>query len=133
MRSEEEIERADLEKPTKQQVLFWDTEKVTLMDAETFEQLELPLELLGESAGYLQEGMIVQLQNYQGSPMLITLPAKSVFEVKEVTPLAPGSAKENRDIPGVLTNGIRVKIPKHIKAGDRIVIEIPTGKYLGKE
>ncbi len=132
MRSDEEIELADLEKPTKQQVLFWDAERVTLMDEATFEQSELALELLGDGAAYLQEGMTVQVSTYQGSPMLIALPTKSVYEVKEVTPLAPGSAKENRDIPGVLTNGVRTRVPKHIKAGDKVVIEIPSGKYLGK-
>ncbi len=133
LRTDEEVERVELEAPASLSVLYWDATNVALMDAATFEQTDMPRALLGSQADYLQEGMLVTVEMYQGTPARISIPARVTFEVAEVTPLATNSAKENRDIPAVLANGLRVKVPKFIKAGDKIVIDTPTGKYVSKE
>jgi len=106
-RTDEDIEQVTLDRPQPLQVLYVDAAAATiaLMDPATFEQVELPLALLGEQAPYAQEGMTLQLQSYQGQPASAALPPKVVLEVAEVTPLPGGSAKENRDIPAVCTNG----------------------------
>jgi elongation factor P len=133
MRTEEEVEKVSLDPPQRLQVLYWDAEKVSFMDSTTFEQTELPLSVLGDPAQFLQEGMIVTVEMYQGQPAIVHMPMKAVFEVKEVTPMPGNSQNEGRDIPAVLSNGVRIKVPKFTKAGDRIVIDIAQAKYLGKE
>ncbi len=110
-----------------------DKATVTVMHPETFEQLELPITLAGDAAAFLEAGMDVQLETFQGEPAAINPPARVVCEVAEVTPLPGGSAKENRDIPAVLTNGVRVRVPKFTKAGDRIVVDTVSGEYISKE
>lgn len=133
MRTEEEINKVELEPPKKLQVLYWDQEKISFMDTVSFEQTELPLTLLGDAASYVQEGMIVTVEMYQGEPAIVHVPQKVVFEIKEVTTMPSNTVKEQRDVPAVLSNGIRVKVPKFIKVGDRVVIDTGSGKYLGKE
>jgi elongation factor P len=136
-RTDEDVEQVALDRPQPLQVLYVDAAAATiaLMDPATFEQVELPLALLGEQAPYAQEGMTLLMQSYQGQPASATLPPKVVLEVAEVTPLPGGSAKESRDIPAVCTNGVRVKVPKFTKVGDRILVDTrpeTLGEYLGK-
>jgi elongation factor P len=133
LRTDEEVERVQLEQPKKYQVLFWDKEKVTVMEPTTFEQLELPVGLMGDVGVYLEEGMLVTVQTYQGEAAGVTVPQKVVCEVAEVTENPAGSARDNRDISAVLTNGVKIKVPKFIKPGDRIIVDTTTGKYVSKE
>ena len=98
-------------------------------------QVELPLALFGEQAPFVQPDLVVALQTYQGAPASLSVPPKVAMEVAEVTPLAVGSAKENRDVPAVTTNGFRLKVPKHTKPGDIILVDTRSetiGTYLGK-
>ena len=138
-RVDEDVEQVTLDRPQPLQVLYVDAAAdpatLALMDPATFEQVELPLALLGAQAPYVQEGMTLQLQSYQGQPASASLPPKVVLEVAEVTPLPGGSAKESRDIPAVCTNGVRIKVPKFTKVGDRILVDTrleTLGEYLGK-
>ena len=134
-RVDEDVERVELDKPQALQVLYVEGDSLALMDPSSFEQVELPLALLGEQAPFVQEGMTIQLQLYQGLPASAALPPKVVLEVAEVVPLPGGSAKENRDIPALCTNGVRVKVPKFTKVGDKIVVDTrpeSLGAYLGK-
>jgi len=133
MRTEEEVNKVELEQPKKLQVLYWDQEKISFMDTVTFEQSELPLSLLGDASSYVQEGMIVTVEMYLGEPAIVHIPPKVVFEIKEVTSVPAGTVKESREVPAVLSNGVRVKVPKFIKPGDRVVIDTTSGKYVGKE
>lgn len=132
MRTDEAIEKATLDTPKKLQVLYFDKTTMALMDPETFEQSELPLAALGDQAVYLQEGMDVRMEYYKGVPATVSIPNKVAIEVVEVTPLAASTAKENRDIPAVLSNGLRAKVPKFTKAGDKVFISTLDGTYLGK-
>jgi elongation factor P len=134
-RVDEDVEQVELDRPQALQVLYVEGETLALMDPVSFEQHELPLALLGAQAPFVQAGMALTLQSYQGQPASATLPPKVVLEVAEVTPLPGGSAKESRDIPAVCTNGVRVKVPKFTKVGDRILVDTrleTLGAYVGK-
>jgi elongation factor P len=132
-RTEEEVERVQLEPAKKYQVLYWDAERVTVMEPNTFDQLELPVSLIGDASVYLQEGLNVTVQTYQGEAAGVYVPQKVPCEIAEVTENPPGSAKDNREIAAVLTNGVKVKVPKFIKPGDKVIIDTTTGKYVSKE
>jgi elongation factor P len=134
-RVDEDIEQVALDRPVSMQVLYIDGDVLALMNRTTFEQVEVPLQLLGQQAPYVQEGLTVSLQTYQGSPASVTLPPKVTLEVKEVTALPSGSAKENRDITCLTTSGLRLKVPKFTKAGDHILVDTrleTLGEYIGK-
>ena len=134
-RVDEDVEQIALDRPVPMQVLYVDGDVLALMNSTSFEQVEVPLQLLGQQAPYVQEGLTVTLQNYQGSPASVTLPAKVTLTVKEVTALPSGSAKENRDISCVTTTGLRIKVPKFTKAGDLILVDTRPenlGEYIGK-
>ena len=115
------------------QVLYWDSENMSLMNPVTFEQTELPLAILGEQAIYLQDNMTVVVEKYKGAPANISLPTKVSFEVIEVTPLPSNSTNNNRDIPAKLSNGMNMRVPKFIKVGDKVTLATEDGRYLGKE
>jgi elongation factor P len=134
-RVDEDVEQVELDRPVSMQVLYVDGDVLALMNATTFEQVEVPLQLLGQQAPYVQEGLQVSLQTYQGTPASVTLPQKVTLEVKEVTALPSGSAKENRDISCVTTTGLRIKVPKFTKVGDLILVDTrpeTLGEYIGK-
>jgi elongation factor P len=134
-RVDEDVEQVELDRPVSMQVLYVDGDILALMNATTFEQVEVPLQLLGQQAPYVQEGLQVSLQTYQGTPASVTLPPKVTLEVKEVTALPSGSAKENRDISCVTTTGLRIKVPKFTKVGDLILVDTrpeTLGEYIGK-
>lgn len=99
----------------------------------TFEQTEMPISILGDQAQYLHEGLTVTLEMYKGAPATVALPSRLTFEVVEVDSLPSGSVKENRDVPALLENGLRVRMPKHVKKGEKIILDTSDGKYVGKE
>jgi elongation factor P len=136
MRTDEAVEKAAMDASKKAQVLYWDKSTVTAMEPTTFEQFEIPIGdggLEESNINYLQEGIIVSIDSYKGVPVAVTLPTKIPFVVKEVSSHPSSSAKENRDIPAVLENGLKIKVPKFVKAGDKILLDTRDGSYAGKE
>lgn len=133
MRTDEAVEKAAMDAQQKMQVLYWDQEAVTVMEPTTFEQMEIPLALLEERhRSYLQEGMVLVVDSYKGAIATVSLPTKVPFTVKSVTALV-GSKEANRDIPAELENGLKIKVPKFVKPGDRVLLDTRDGSYAGKE
>jgi elongation factor P len=128
-RTQETVERVRLDEKD-MQFLYMEGTHATFMDNESYEQLTVDRELIGEPADFLQEGMICTIQLYEGSPLGVELPQSVVMEVVEADPVVKGQTASSSYKPGKLGNGRRVMIPPHIEAGTRIVINTADGTYV---
>jgi elongation factor P len=128
-RTQETVERVSLDEK-EMQFLYFDGNHATFMDNDTFEQLTVDRELIGEPADFLKDGMICTIQLYEGTPMSVTLPQSVVMTVVEADPVVKGQTASSSYKPGKLDNGRRIMIPPHIGAGTRIVVNTSDGSYI---
>ncbi|HYM02321.1 MAG TPA: elongation factor P [Stellaceae bacterium] len=128
-RTQETVERVRLDEK-EMQFLYFEGDLATFMDNETYEQTTVNREMIGEPADFLREGMICQIQLYEGAPLAVTLPQTVVMEVVEADPVVKGQTASSSYKPGKLENGRRVMLPPHIGAGTRIVVNTADGSYL---
>jgi elongation factor P len=110
--------------------LFRDDDTLTLMDTENYEQFELPVDMVGEAAAYLQDGMELTVDLVDGNPVSASLPSHVTMEVTEAEPVVKGQTASSSYKPGKLENGQRVMVPHHIEAGSRIVVNTEDGSYV---
>ena len=127
-RAAESVERAYLES-RKYQYLYTDGDLLTFMDVETFEQLTLDAELVGEGREFLQEAMEVEAELYEGRPVSVHIPATVVLTVAETEPVVKGQTASSSYKPAKLDNGLRIMVPPHIDAGTRVVVNTADGSY----
>jgi elongation factor P len=128
-RSSETVERVRLDEHN-YQFLFADGEEYTFMDSETFEQLALHADLIGEPAVFLQEGMVVSVESYEGSPISVSLPESVIMQIVEADPVVKGQTAASSFKPAKLENGVRVLVPPHIESGTRIVVNTADATYV---
>lgn len=128
-RTQETVEKAELY-DTDYQFLFAEGDTLTFMDQETFEQLPVPREIVGDPAVYLQEGMICQISTHEGSPLSVKLPDSVIVTVAEADPVVKGQTAASSYKPAVLDNGARVLVPPHIEVGTKIVVKTADGSYV---
>jgi len=128
-RSSETVERVELDKHD-YQFLFAEGEDYTLMDQETFEQITINGDLIGEPAVFLQEGMKVTVQAYEGEPLSVTLPDSVTMKIVEADPVVRGQTAASSYKPAKLENGVRVMVPPHIENGMRIVVNTADSSYI---
>ena len=101
------------------------------MDNETYEQVELNTELLGEDqVPFLQDGMIVIVESHEGVPLGAQLPNSVILEVTEADAVVKGQTASSSYKPAVMENGVRVMVPPHIEAGTRIVVSTADRSYM---
>ena len=110
--------------------LFKDGTHLTFMDSETFEQLVVDEETVGESAVFLQENMPVTIDLIEGRPVAVHLPASVTLAIVEADAVVKGQTASSSYKPAILENGVKVMVPPHIGAGTRIVVNTETGEYV---
>ena len=98
-------------------------------DPETYDQVTLPADMLGDQAVYLQEGMEVRLSMHEGVPVSAELPQKVTLEVVDTEPTVKGQTASSSYKPATLSNGVKTMVPPHITAGTRIVVMTADGSY----
>ena len=128
-RSSETVERVRLDEK-EYQFLFRDGEQFTFMDNDTFEQITLPDEMIGEPAVFLQEGMTVKVESYEGAPISVELPDTVIMQIVEADPVVRGQTAASSYKPAKLENGRRIMVPPHIEAGIKVVVNTETGEYV---
>lgn len=131
-RSSERVERVRLEQKDFQ-FLFQDGDMFTFMDTETYDQVALNSDDVGEDASFLQDGMEVRIEFHEETPISLTLPESVVLEVAETEPVVKGQTAASSNKPAVLNNGIRVMVPPFVNVGDRIIVNTETREYTGRE
>lgn len=129
-RSEDRVERVTLEQRN-YSYLYDGGEHLVFMDDETFEQIELQKDWVGEDRiPYLQEGMKVVIESHEGRPIGLELPEQVVLEVVETEPTVKGQTAASSYKPAIASNGLRVMIPPYMSAGEKIVVDTATGEYV---
>ncbi len=127
-RSADKVEKVRLEQKD-QQFLFESDGMLTFMDSETFEQIELPADILGERRPFLQDGMTIQIEYHESEALSATLPQKVTCTVVETEPVVKGQTAANSFKPAVLDNGVRVMIPPFVGEGEAIIVNTETMEY----
>jgi elongation factor P len=102
------------------------------MDTDTYEQFRLLKQRVGESAKFLQDGEQVQVMFYEGKPVSVELPNTMIFEVVSTPPGYKGNTVSNVYKDATLGNGAVVKVPSHIKKGEKVKIDTRSGEYVSK-
>jgi len=129
-RSSEKVERARLDQK-EFQYLYSDGGICTFMDNETYEQISLNEDQIGEDqVAYLQDGMTVIIESHEGDPIAVQLPDTVVLEVTEADAVIKGQTASSSYKPAVLENGVKILVPPHIEAGTRIVVNTAEGTYV---
>ena len=99
------------------------------MNMETYEQIDLAKENLGDNAKFLKEGLEVEVTFYKGEVLGINLPEKIEYEVTETEPAVKGNTATNATKEATLENGLTVKVPLFISSNERIIVSTKDGKY----
>jgi len=128
-RTTDQVERAYLEDKT-YSYLYEDDTGYTFMDPDSYDQITVPKDLLGEQSAYLQESMPVTLSLHEGVPVAVELPPRVTLQIVEADPVVKGQTASSSYKPAVLSNGQRVMVPPHIQAGTRVVISTDDGSYV---
>ncbi|HHK73605.1 MAG TPA: elongation factor P [Rhizobiales bacterium] len=128
-RSSQTVERVRLEQKD-YQFLYAEGDMLVFMDTETYEQIELHTDFVGERAHFLQDGMQVTVESHEDRPIGITLPDQVVLEVAETEPTIKGQTASSSYKPALMDNGVRVMVPPFITVGERIVVDTGELKYL---
>lgn len=124
----EQLDRADVTNQTVQ-YLYADGNSFYFMNEDTFEQFEVPADLVGDGAGYLKEGDRVQLQFFSGRPINVELPKNVPLKVTYTETAVKGDTSSAITKDATLETGITIKVPAFIKQGDIISVDTTTGAY----
>jgi len=124
----DQVERAHVE-DHKYAYLYQDGDGFHFMNQDNYEQVQVPEDVIGDQAVYLQEGMEVMLSVHEGNPVSIELPQKVTLEVVETEPAMKGQTASGSFKPAKLSNGVRTMVPTHIVTGTRIVVSTSDGSY----
>jgi elongation factor P len=110
--------------------LYQDADGFHFMNAETYDQVQVPKEIVGSAAPYLQENTTVKLSMHDMVPVAITMPQRATLEVVETEPVTKGQTASSSYKPAILSNGVRTAVPPHVSAGTRIVVMTEDGTYV---
>ena len=128
-RADETVERARID--TKDfQFLYVDGESLVFMDTETYDQINLAEDFVGERAAFLQDGMSVTVELHEGRPIGVSLPEHVTLEVTETEPTIKGQTASSSYKPAMLENGVRCMVPPFITSGEKIVVDTNEVTYV---
>ncbi len=130
-RSVDKVETAFLDRKAMQysysaEGLHW------FMDPESYEQVPIAEDLIGEGIGYLKSGFECQVCYHEGKPLTVDLPNTVDLEVKDTPPVIKGATATNQYKPATLETGIRVSVPPFIESGEMITVDTRSGEYVGR-
>lgn len=122
------LEKAMIEKQSVQ-FLYATGDAYTFMNMETYDQIELTKEQLGDDVLYLKDGLNVELSFYKGELLGVILPEKITLKVVHTEPAVKGNTTNNATKDAELETGLVVKVPLFIDEGEELIISTRDGKY----
>lgn len=128
-RTTEQVERATVDE-REYDFLYEDGEGYHFMEPETYEQVTVSPDVVGDGKVYLTEGMRVYLKTHEGVAIAIEFPQKVTVEITDTEPVVKGQTASSSYKPAMCSNGLRVMVPPHIGAGTRIVINTEDNSYV---
>jgi elongation factor P len=120
--SDEKVERGRLEQKDFQ-YLYKEGDSLVFMDKDTYDQINLAEEFVGERALFLQDGMTVTLEMHDERPIGIKLPDYVTLQIVEADPVVKGQTAASSYKPAKLENGMRVMVPPFIGTGEKVVVD----------
>jgi elongation factor P len=131
LRSEDILERATLDE-REMQYLYKDGDSFHFMDTDTFEQLHIPSEALGDSVNYIIPDAIIKVEFYGSEPVGIELPQTVDLKVEDTVPGIKGATASAQVKPARLETGLVVQVPPFVNPGDTVRVSTETGEYLSR-
>jgi len=125
----DQVERAFVE-DKKHQYMYQDGDGFHFMNMESYDQVAVPADIIGDQAAYLQPEMEVTLSLHDGVAVAIELPPKAVLEVVETEPTVKGQTAASSYKPALLSNGVRTMVPPFVTTGTKIVVMTADGSYV---
>ncbi len=114
------------------QYLYNDGTNYVFMDTTSFEQLELPPEVVGDAKDFLLEENTATVAIHEGTPLYIELPASVELEITYTEPGLQGDRSTGGTKPATLQTGRQIQVPLFLNTGDRVKVDTRTGEYLGR-
>ena len=128
-RTTEMVERADVDE-REYQFLYNDGEGYHFMEPNTFEQIAVPEDVVGDQKAFLQDGMKVYMKTFEGNALAIELPARVTLEITETEPVVKGQTASSSFKTAILSNGVKTMVPPHIGVGTRVVVMTEDASYV---
>lgn len=130
-RSSEAVEKVRLDEKV-YQYLFEEGDLLTLMDNDTYDQIVVSKELVGDPIVFIQDGMDLTVVSHEGDIIAVNLPDTVTMEVIEADAVVKGQTASSSYKPAKLENGERIMVPPHIESGTRVVVDTSDGAYVEK-
>ena len=127
-RSDDKVEKIRLEQK-EQQFLYENDQMLVFMDMETYDQIELQAELLGDRQPFLQDGMMVTIEYFGEEALNVSVPQKVTCIVNDTEPAIKGQTAANSYKPAILDNGLRIMIPPFVGPEEAIIVNTETFEY----
>jgi elongation factor P len=128
-RTTDQVERVYLEEKD-YNYLYEDDLGFHFMHPETFDQISISKDVIGDQSQWLQEGMTCTVSLHEGKPISVELPQRVTLEIVEAEPVVKGQTASSSYKPAVLSNGARIMVPPHVGAGTRVVVMTADGSYV---
>lgn len=100
------------------------------MNTQNYDQLEMDAEGLGDAAQWMQPGMKITAEFYEGRPVSVKMPTSMVFEIVDTAPVMKTATKNASSKPAKLENGVMVNVPEFLSTGEKVRVNPTTGEYL---
>ena len=130
-RSSENVEKVILEE-TPYVFLYKENDNLIFMNNQTFEQISVNIDMIGDQAAFLQDGMNVIINIYNENPVSIIMPDNCIEEIVEADAVIKGQTVSSSFKPAILKNGVKVMVPGHIEVGTKIVVRPSDCTYVEK-
>ena len=130
-RAADSIEKASME-THELEFLYQGGDTYHFMNTENYDQLEMDEETLGDNAQWMQPGMKIIAEYYNGRPIGIELPNYLVLEIVDTAPVMRSATKTASTKPAKLENGVTVNVPEFISTGEKVRVNPSTGEYLDR-
>jgi elongation factor P len=130
-RSEDRVEKASLD-THEMQYLYSDPSGHHFMNTETFDQITLTDEVLGDATGYMLPDTVITVDFYESQPIALELPNTVVLTVVETDPPMKGATAAGGSKPAKLETGITVAVPQFIESGTKVIVDTRSGEYVSR-
>jgi elongation factor P len=125
----DQVERAFVE-DRKHQYMYQDGDGFHFMNMESYDQVTVQTDIIGDQAAYLQPEMEVTISLHESTPVAIEIPPKAVLEVVDTEPTVKGQTAASSYKPALLSNGVRTMVPPFVTVGTKIVVMTADGSYV---
>lgn len=125
------LEKAHVEK-LQMQFLYKENDNYVFMNTNDYSQMEVSSSIIGDDDKFLKEGLVIEIQMYEGEILGIVLPEKIDYKVTETTDAVKGNTTNNAMKDATIESGYTIKVPMFISEGETIIVSTKDGKYVSR-